>query len=164
MRLLKAAAIAAVLLLPSTGHAAKFQDAVGLAVGAQYAAFDQNVGSARHEMELGATQWLSITPHLSGVGGEFYGANNKYGVARAGLAMTLTDVNDPLFSARVAFERRWCTKQEIEKDQWVADAGVGWKALPWATLIASGEYGLTDTGLVTTVGVRVPFKVAGGAK
>lgn len=100
------------------------------------------------DFELGGTASLSLSPHISGVGGAFYGLNHSYVRGSFGARFTLTDVQDPNFSIGAGIQYHASSEPRIRPEEWCPDVAVGWKpyplTMPRIVVGAAGWYGLSS--------------------
>jgi len=155
------AVLTSLALLSPPGHAANLWQSVSVGIGAQGAWFSG--GDDQEDMgdiEATGRGALSITPHVSVVGGAAYGFSNSYLRSSLGVRLTATDVNDQDFSVGIGVARHF-RSEPGPLDEWCAEAGLGWKPLTSSSVLltASSAVGLDSGRRLFTLGVVLPIKV-----
>lgn len=116
------------------------------------------------DFELGGTLRASLSPHLSLVGGAWYGIEHSYIRGSIGARVTATDVEDRNFSVGFGIQRHASSEPSVRPEEWAPDASVGWKPYPYqmprVVLVAQGSYGLTSGQASALAGVR--YEIGGG--
>lgn len=157
--LLLAAALAA---HPKAGWSAT----LGLAVGGQGAWFDDGGHEPQRDLEATGRAALSITPHISAVGGIAYGFMESYVRGSVGARATVTDATNKSFSIGIGFARHF-ESEPGQLDEWAGEAAIGWKPLTTSDILitAAAAYGLDSGRRMVTAGVVFPVTItAGGAR
>lgn len=136
-----------------------------VSVGAQGAWFDQGDLEAQRDIEASGRAVLSLTPHLSAVGGIAYGFSNSYVRGSLGARATVTDNAAHGFSIGVGFARHF-ESEPGHLDEWCGEAGVGWQPFSSSPLLATAScsVGLDTSRRLFTAGVTYPIHIVGGAR
>lgn len=152
--------LAAALLcgLASLAHAQDLSKVLKVYGGANMVWLDGPGAAWPVDFELGGAGRASLSPHISAVGGAWYGFTHSYIRGDIGGRMTATDVNDPNFNVYLGAKYRWASKEELRPNEWAPDAGFGWKPLPerWPKLVlgADASYGVTSNRVLSTLAFR----------
>lgn len=83
----------------------------------------------------------SLSPHISLVGGAFYGVEHSYLRGSAGVRLTATDVNDPNFSVGVGLQYHASSEPAVRPEGFAPDVSIGWRPRPetWPAIIFVGQ-------------------------
>ena len=154
------AVLTSLALLSPPGHAASLWDSFSLGVGGQGAWFSGGDQEDMGDIEATGRGSLSITPHVSVVGGLAYGFDNSYVRSSVGARLTATDVADQSFSVGIGVARHF-RSEPGPLDEWCGEAGVGWKPLASSNVLltSSAAYGLDSGRRLFTIGVLLPLKL-----
>lgn len=115
------------------------------------------------DLEAGGNAKASLSPHISAVGGLFFGVTHSYLRYQGGLRYTTTDVLDHNFNTFLGLLYRGGSIATLQPSELAPDAGFGWR--PWPerlpNLIVGGEASVGHvTSLVeATLGVRYQFSL-----
>lgn len=142
----------AALLLATPAFAAEYP--VKLFAGANAVSFD---GSLPSDFELGGTGRLSASPHLSAVGGVFYGVGHSYLRGNFGFRVTATDVDNRDFSIGIGLQYQASSEPAKRPEEWAPDVTVGWRPfadMPKVSVGAQGSYGLDSNTAMLILAVR----------
>lgn len=143
---------AAVALLLLFSPAARADSIFGAALGINGVFTDQDVRPGGYE--AGAAVKASLSPHLSGIGGVWYGitpdVDDEYARATVGFNITATDVNRRDFSIAVGGHYQVSTNESAQPEAWYWHATLGWQPLPqeWKRVILTmqGRYATKIVG------------------
>lgn len=117
--------------------------------------FDDNAKPS--DLELGATGAASLSPHISGVGGVFFGLDQSYARGTAGVRITATDVNDPNFGIGLGIVYQFAS-ESVRPQEWTPNVTIGWvpwpETMPRAIIGAEAGYGLESNLAHVIVAVR----------
>lgn len=155
------AAAAACFLAPA---AASTEPAFHVAAGANGAWLDGPGAAWPADLEGGCKAWSSLSPHISAVGGLWYGFSHSYIRYDGGLRLTTSDVLNPNFNTFLGILARGGSTSAVGPTELAPDAGFGVKPIPEAwpnvTLTGDASYGLTSKRALVTLGVRytIPLK------
>ena len=140
--------------------------ALSVGVGGGGVWVDEGTGPAFRDFEAGVNASVSLTPHVSIVGGASYGVDRSYVRGSGGARITATDVNDPTFSVGVGISRHYVSEPGSGLDEAAAEAAIGWKPLANSRVLLTGLAAIgIDTGRrLFSARVVIPFKVVGGAQ
>lgn len=165
MRLTTLAAVLAAIVIAVPVHAASLWSASSVGIGAQGAWFDGADERSMSDIEATARGALSITPHVSVVGGLQYGFSESYVRSSVGVRLTATDVKDRSFSVGLGVARHF-RSEEGPMDEWCGEAAIGWKPVAASDFIltSSASYGLDTSRRLFTVGVAYPLKLTFGSQ
>jgi hypothetical protein len=133
-----------------------YSDVVQVYAGANGIWFDGPDGPPG-DLELGGAARASLSPHMSLVGGGFYGVNHSYFRGSAGLRLTVSDVDNPNFSVGVGLQYQASTKPSIRPQEWAPDVSIGWR--PWpsldrVTVGAQASYGMDSNRAYLIAAIR----------
>ena len=133
-------------------------------IGGQGVWVDEGGVPGFRDMEAIGRAALSVTPHVSLVGGISYGVDRAYVRGSGGVRLTVTDAENPDFGIGVGVSRHYVSEPESGLDEAAAEAAIGWKPFPTSPFIVTGlaTYGLDTNRRVFTVGLVWPFKRASG--
>lgn len=151
------------LAAPREGDCADLKEVIRLHLGVNGAWFDGPTTSVPNDYEVGANASASLSPHLSAVGGAYYGVSNVYVRWSAGARVTVTDVDNPNFSVGLGAQYHGGDDDEILPEEWMADASFGWRPFPnvMHRLVVVGQagHGLSTSRARATLGLRysIPF-------
>lgn len=110
------------------------------------------------DIEAGATGWSSLSPHLSAVGGAWWGFSHSYARYTGGVRCTASDVLNPDFNTFLGVGYRGGSKVSVGPNEWEANAGFGWRVAsqryPNLTVAGVAGYGLTSSRVLATLGLR----------
>jgi hypothetical protein len=110
------------------------------------------------DFEFGTNAAASLSPHISAVGGIYYGLEHSYLRGSIGARVTATDVQDQDFSIGVGVQYHASTEPVIRPEEWAGDVSVGWRPypqnMPRVILVGQGWYGFESEQLGGLVGVR----------
>lgn len=157
------AAIIASLVRPREGDCADLKEVIRLHLGVNSAWFDGPTTSVPNDIELGANASASLSPHLSAVGGAYYGTRNVYARWSAGARVTVTDVDNPDFSVGLGAQYHGGNYDEVLPEEWMADASFGWRPFPNAmhrlVVVGQAGHGLSTSKSRAILGLRysIPF-------
>lgn len=155
------AAAAACFLAPA---AASTEPAFHVAAGANGAWLDGPGAAFPADFEAGGKVWSSLSPHISAVGGLWYGFSHSYIRYDGGLRLTTSDVLNPNFNTYLGLVARGGSTTAVGPTELAADAGFGLRPLPdaWPRVTLGGDagYGLTSKRVLVYLGVRyeIPLK------
>lgn len=131
-------------------------------VGAQGIFYDDQTSPG--DFEAGGTVRASLSPHISAVGGVFYGVDNSYIRGSAGVRFTVTDVDNRDFSVGVGLQRHASSEPSVRSEEWIPDVTIGWKPypleMPRVIVLGSAGYGLDTSQALVTFGLR--WELGGG--
>ena len=148
--------VAMALAVASVAHAEPVLKAFAGVNGAWYSS--PVVVQLPSDFEFGANARASLSPHISGVGGAYFGTNHSYLRGSGGLRFTLTDAENPDLSLGLGIQYHFSSEPDLRPEQWVPDASLGWRPspinAPKLTVIAQAGYGLDDGRLFTLAGLR----------
>lgn len=146
------------LLVASAVHAADLSEVVKVHAGANGTWFDGPATAFPSDVEAGGSARASLSPHISIVGGAWYGFANEYIRYSFGPRVTVTDVNNPNFSVGVSLEWNGSSREALQPNEWCPTASVGWvpmpEKMPALTLIGQGSYGLDSDRSRVSLGLR----------
>ena len=146
------------LLLPATAQAqslVRFADVVRFSAGIQGAWYDEEAFPS--DFEIGGTVAASLQPHISAVGGAFYGVGETYLRGSLGGRYTVTDVDNPRFSVGLGASYHGGSEPSVLPEEWVADASFGWRPAASITrliVVGQGGYGFTTSKARGLLGLR----------
>lgn len=147
--------LVAVLLCLVTAECAQADEVVNLALGVNTISFD---GGFPSDFEAGGSASASLSPHISGVGGVYYGFSHSYLRSTIGGRITATDVDNPNFSVGLGVSYVACTEPAIRPEELQAEVALGWRPYPvrMPKLIAGalGGYGLDSNKASLLLGLR----------
>jgi hypothetical protein len=145
---------------PSSCHAANIWQSTVFGIGAQGAWYNN---ADNGDIEATGRAALSVTPHISVVGGVAYGFSNTYLRQSIGARITATDVNDPTFSVGLGISRHF-RSEPGGLQEWAGEAAIGWKPMEGSKLIvtALAAYGMDSRTPFVTAGVVLPIKLTTG--
>jgi hypothetical protein len=110
------------------------------------------------DFEAGGGGSISLSPHISAVGGAWYGLGESYLRANIGGRITVSDVNEPNLSMGVGVSYNASSKPSVRPQELCGDAVIGWRPYPQTapkvTLGASASYGFESTHAFLTLAVR----------
>jgi hypothetical protein len=109
------------------------------------------------DFELGGTGSASLSPHISAVGGLWYGVTHTYLRSTVGARLTVTDATNEYLSAAVGLEYQSSSEFASRPQEWVAVASVGYVPFPKlekVILVAQAGYGLNSNTAMLVLGVR----------
>lgn len=138
------------------------EDVVKIHAGVNGVWFDDEAKPS--DFEVGGSVRASVSPHISGVGGVWYGVDHNYYLGEAGVRVTASDVLNPNFSVGLGIVYRGCSKPDLRAEEWCPDVSVGWR--PWPNsqpkliLGARGLYGLQTNEAEAIAAVR--YQLWGG--
>lgn len=160
-RIVLTAALALALAAPS--HAANAWQALSVGIGGGGIWVDEGQGPAFRDVEAGVVAAVSLTPHVSVVGGASYGVDRAYVRGSGGVRLTATDVNDPTFSIGVGVSRHYVSEPGSGLDEAAAEAAIGWRPLAGSRVLLTGlaAYGIDTGRRMFSARVVVPFKMGG---
>lgn len=140
-------------------HAANLWQATTFGVGVQGAWFN---GTDNGDIEAAGKAAVSITPHISVVGGLAYGFAATYLRESVGARITATDVNDQTFSMGIGMSRHF-RSEPGGLDEWAGEAAIGWKPFTSSRVLvtALAAYGLDSRDPFVTAGVVLPVSIGG---
>ena len=129
-------------------------------IGANSISYNGNIPS---DLEIGGGGATSLSPHISAVGGAWYGLGHTYLRGTLGARVTASDVNDPNFSIAVGGQYNASSKPAIRQQGWDGDVTLGWRPYPerWpqGALIAQGAYMFAEPNPVyLTLGIRYALR------
>lgn len=154
-----AALAAALFSVPA--QAAKFSEVVSFAVGANAAWLHGPDAGWAVEPEVGGGAHASLSPHISLVGGAYYGLTESYLRWAGGVRVTATDVDNRNFNVFIGLRRRGGSEASVRPDEWEADAGFGWRpspeAFPRIVLGVDSGVGLKSNRSLTVAAIRYTF-------
>lgn len=158
------ALFAAWVAVPDDCDGANAWQALSVGVGAGGVWVDEGAGPAFRDVEAGVSAAVSLTPHVSVVGGASYGVDRSYVRGSGGFRITATDANDPTFSVGVGVSRHYVSEPGSGLDEAAGEAAIGWKPLANSRLLLTGLAAVgIDTGRrLFSIRVVVPFKLASG--
>lgn len=109
---------------------------------------------------------LSLTPHVSLVGGISYGFQDSYLRGSVGGRITATDVNDRTFSVGIGISKHFASEQGFSLDEWAGEAAIGWKPFQSSQFIvtALAARGLDSGDAFLTAAAIYPLHIPGGAQ
>ena len=124
---------------------------------------DAGVGAPR-DFEAGLRGAISLTPHVSVVGGVHYGIDQSYVRGSGGVRLTATDASDQTFSIGIGVSRHYRSEPGVGIDEAAAEAAVGWQPLPGSKILlaAVAAYGFDTRAQIYTFSVVYPLKKASG--
>lgn len=151
---------AGLLFQPSSCHAANLWESAVFGVGAQGAWYN---GSSDGDMEATARAAVSVTPHISLVGGAAYGFSHTYLRESLGARITATDVSDSSFSVGMGISRHF-RSEPGGLQEWAGEAAIGWKPLASSSVLvtAMAAYGIESRTPFITAGIILPVKLTTG--
>jgi len=119
------------------------------------------------DFELGSNGAASLSPHISAVGGLYFGLGESYLRGSFGARFTATDVNDPNFSIGIGIQYHASSEPDKRPDRtWAPDVSLGWRPspvnMPRVVLIAQAGYGLKDEQGWLLAGARYLLPIGGG--
>lgn len=159
---MKFAILFVLLLLPAVAGAAGIWQASGVGAGAQSVWLDQGQGPVLRDVEVTGRGVVSLTPHVSAVGGIAYGFKHSYGRASFGARITATDVDNPSFSISLGASRHYTNESAGLGllNEWASEGGFGWKPLAKSPILvtALASYGLSSGRRGLVAGLVWPFK------
>ena len=154
--LLILAALVAVTCFPLVARAA--DPPLHFAAGANGAWLDGPGAAFPADFEMGGTAWKSASPHLSAVGGLWYGFSHSYLRYNAGARVTSSDVSNPDFNTFLGVGYRGGSTTAVGPNEWEANAGFGLRVMPdrYPGLTVGGVvgHGLTSSRLMASLGLR----------
>ena len=158
------AAICVLVLLAVPAWAVSPWQAASFGVGGQGLWADEGVAPSFKDAEAIGRASVSLTPHISVVGGVSYGVSGSYLRGSAGARLTATDVNDPDFSIGIGVSRHWVSESGRTMDEAAAEAGIGWRPIQSSKFIvtALASYGFDSGRRMISAGILFPFKLASG--
>lgn len=110
------------------------------------------------DFEAGAGGSISLSPHLSAVGGGWYGLGESYLRATIGGRVTVSDVANPDFSMGVGVSYVASSKPAVRPQELCGEAVIGWRPYPQTapkvTVGAGAAYGLTSNHAFITLALR----------
>lgn len=147
--------------LCTPSHAANVWQSTTFGIGAQGAWYNS---ADNGDLEATGRAALSVTPHISVVGGLAYGFSGTYLRENIGARITATDVNDQTFSVGLGVSRHFASEHGHSLEEWAGEAAVGWKPMVNSNLIvtALAAYGIDSRTPFVTAGVVLPVKIIGG--
>jgi len=142
-------------------HVANLWQATTFGVGVQGAWYD---GTEDGDIEADGKAAMSLTPHISLVGGLAYGFGHTYLRESVGARITATDVDDQTFSVGLGLSRHF-RSEPGGLDEWAGEAAIGWKPFETSRVLvtALAAYGIDSRVPFVTAGVILPITI-GGAK
>lgn len=148
--------VALLVLIAGLVHAAEPPFHVAAGVGGAW--FEGPGTDFPVDFEVGGTAWSSLSPHLSAVGGAWWGVSHSYGRYEAGLRCTASDVLNPNFNTFLGVGYRGGSTSALRPNEWAANAGFGWRLSPdrYPNLTVAGiaGYGLISSRALATLGLR----------
>ena len=153
----------AIGFLCKPAHAANVWQSLTFGVGANGAWYDS---ADNGDLEVAGKAALSVTPHISLVGGLAYGFSGTYLRESLGARITATDVDDQNFSLGLGVSRHFASEPGNSLEEWAGEAAVGWKPFQTSSVIvtALAAVGLESRTPFITAGVVFPVKVIGGGQ
>lgn len=110
------------------------------------------------DFELGGTGRASLSPHISAVGGLFFGLDNSYVRAPIGVRITASDVQNQSFSIGLGVQFQASSEPKIRPQEWAPEVSIGWKPwpedMPNLVLGAQGFYGLDSNQATALIAAR----------
>lgn len=145
------------------GDCASVWEAASVGVGGQGVWVDEGGVPAFRDVEAIGRGAISLTPHISVVGGVGYGVSNSYVRGSGGIRLTATDVENKDFSVGVGVSRHYTSEPLFGLDEAAAEGAVGWKPLTNSSVIvtALAAVGLDTGRRVFSAGIIVPFHLGG---
>lgn len=126
----------------------------------------QGPGGVPSDVEAGGTARASLSPHLSLVGGAFWGFQNSYVRGSAGVRLTATDVQNPNFSVGLGLEYQASSEPALRPQEWAGTVTVGWRPLPEklprVVLGVQGITGLDSRQIALVAAIRYQLPLYGG--
>lgn len=149
-------AIALLLLLPLAAQAA--EPVVKVYAGANGVWYDGPEGLPS-DYEAGLNGRASLSPHISLVGGTWYGFKNEFVRAAGGLRITVTDPAARDLSVGLGAQYQTSSDDLIRPTEWTADASIGWRPWPENKLVigAQAGYGFDTSRASMMVALRYPL-------
>jgi len=142
------------------GEGEGFHPVITPALGANVVAFTN--GDYPSDYELGGAVAASLSPHISAVGGAWYGLGESYTRGTVGVKITATDANDRDFSIGIGSQYNASTDNDLRPQGWDGNATVGWRPypqrLPRVVLVAQGAYLFDAETAFMTIGVRYALR------
>lgn len=155
-RIILAAALLAALTAPA--QSATLEEVVKVAVGVNGVWFDGANAAFPSDIEAGAAGRASLSPHISVVGGAFYGFDHSYFRGSVGPRVTISDVENRDFSMGLGIQYEWASEASVRPNEWAPAAAVGFRPWPLQApkIIVGGDasYGLTSNKVRATIAVR----------
>ena len=149
----------------STATAADLSEVVKVAAGVNGVWWDGPGTAFPADFEAGGSARASLSPHISAVGGVYYGFDHSYIRSAVGGRFTVTDVDDPHFSVGLGAQYHMASESEMRPNEWAADASFGWVPSPehWPNLVVvgTGSYGLRSSRAWASLGIRYAFNLRG---
>jgi hypothetical protein len=154
------AVLLAIGFMCKPAHAANIWESTVFGVGAQGAWLDT---ADNGDFEATGRAALSVTPHISAVGGVAYGFSGTYLRESIGVRVTATDVNDQTFSVGVGISRHF-RSEPGGLQEWAGETAIGWKPLANSSFVvtALAAYGIDTHTPFVTAGVIFPVKISRG--
>lgn len=137
---------------------------VNVAAGINGAWLDGPGAAFPADFEAGGTAWSSLSPHISLVGGGFYGFSHSYFRYQGDARLTASDVLNPDFNTYLAIRYRGGSTAAVQPAEWAGCAGFGWRPSPQTypnlTLGGDAGYGLTSNRVLVYLSARyaIPLK------
>jgi hypothetical protein len=153
------ALLSALLALPA--QAARFSDVARFAVGVNGAWLDGPGSAFPADFEASGNAALSLSPHISAVGGLAYGFSRSYFRYNAGARVTATDVDNQNFNVFLGARYRGGSTADVRPNEWEVDAGFGWRPAPdiWPRIVVGVDsgLGLQSNRSLTVAAIRYTF-------
>ena len=158
-----AAIITGCILLCSPAKAEP-ADALRLYVGANAVWLDGPGAAWPVDGEVSGNLAASLSPHITLVGGLYYGFANSYVRWDGGPRVTVTDVDNPNFDMFLGLDYRGGSIDAVQPSEWAPYAGVGLRPWPqthpnW-TFGAKSGLGLTSNRTLSTIAIRYMLPVS----
>lgn len=157
MRRLYAVSFGIILALASTfecSHAA--EPVARFYAGANGCWFDNEASPG--DFEIGGSGRTSLSPHISLVGGAWYGLGESYLRGTLGGRVTVSDVSNPNFSIGTGIFYQASSKVSVRPQEWAGEVSLGWRpypaTMPRVVLVGQGSYGFDSDQASALVGVR----------
>lgn len=149
---------------PDDCDGASVWQAASIGVGGQGVWVDEGGSPAFRDIEAVGRAAISLTPHVSVVGGVSYGVDRAYVRGSGGVRLTATDENNPDFSVGVGVSRHYVSEPGSGLDEAAAEGSIGWKPLTNSRVIVTALacVGLDTGRRIFSAGLVVPFGLAGG--
>lgn len=116
------------------------------------------------DFEAAGNGSVSLSPHISAVGGAYYGFEHRYTRGSVGLRFTTSNADDPYFSVSVGGAYHFSSNESIRPGGIAPEVSVGW--VPWpktmsrVSIVSNSSYNLRANQAFITAGVRL--RVGGG--
>lgn len=137
--------------------------AASVGIGGQGVWVDEGGAPAFRDIEAIGRASISLTPHVSVVGGVSYGVDQSYVRGSGGVRLTATDVDNRDFSIGVGVSRHYVSEAGSGLDEAAAEGSIGWKPLTNSRVLVTALacVGLDTGRRIFSVGLVVPFKMGG---